>query len=376
MTVLLEALDTPRGQALLLHYGDRKDPRLALVDGGPRNSYDEVLRPRLEELRHHRGGTLEVDLVVVSRAVDDHAFGIVDLTDELVLLDEEDGGDTDVPYLIDDLWHNSWDDLLGPHADAMLKACRGRVPASDPHAALGRVPELTATGADLLAHVPHGRRLRHNSGLLDLHLNQGLDLITTAAGEVELGQGLSLTVLAPTETTIDRLRESSLRATSAAEAIALVQGPLHGAAALVLLAEAEGRRMLLAGGASGDVVAAALEEAGLGGVEPVRLDLVAFSPGGADQEGRRDLARRIVADRWLLCGDGGADPSYWVGLLETLRASAAPPAVAVSGIPSEALAGGVREKLEAALGSALVLRREEERSLTLQLRGTGSGGVA
>jgi hypothetical protein len=367
MSVLLEALDTSRGQALLLHYGDHGETRLALVDGGPRNSYDEVLRPRLEELRHQRGGTLEVDLVVVSRAVDDHAFGIVDLTDELVLLDEDEGGDSDVPYLIDDLWHNSWDDLLGPHAGAVLKACRDRVGAIDPHAVVGRVDGLTAIGADLLAHVPHGRRLRHNSGLLDLHLNQGLDLITSAAGQVELGQGLSLTVLAPTEATVDRLRESSARATSADEAIALVQGPLHEAAALVLLAEAEDKRMLLAGGASGDVVVAALEEAGLGGAEPVRLDLVAFSPGGADQEGRRDLARRIAADRWLLCGDGGADPSYWVGLLETLRASGAPPSVAVSGIAPEALSGGMREKLEAALGSALVVRDGDQRSLTLSL---------
>jgi hypothetical protein len=366
MTVLLEALDTDRGQALLLHYGDEDDPRVALVDGGPRNSYDEVLRPRLEQLRHRRGGALEVDLVVVSRAVDDHALGILDLCDELVLLDHSESGDEDVPYLIDDLWHNSWDDLLGPHAASVLKACRQTIGGPDPHAALGRVESLSVLGADLIAHVPQGRRLRNASGLLDLHLNQGLDLITTAAGRVGLGHGLSLTVLAPSEAAIDRLRNEG-SSVGAEDVLRFVEGPLHEAANLVLLAETEKKRMLLAGGASADVVMAALEEAGLTADNMPRLDLVAFSPGGAEQAGRRDLARRVSAERWLLCGDGDADPARWEGLLETLREGDRPSEVAISGVGNDVLADGLLQRLEKAFGRPLLTRSPGEPSLTLRL---------
>lgn len=366
MTVTLEALDTHKGQALLLHYGSESDPRVALVDGGPRNSYDEVLRPRLERLRHRRGGVLEVDLVVVSRAVDDHALGILDLCDELVLLDQSGSGDEEVPYLIDDIWHNSWDDLLGPHADEALRACRDRIGGSDPHAALGRVRGLSALSADLIAHVPQGRRLRQDSELLDLHLNQGLDLITNAAGRVDLGHGLSLTVLAPSDAAVDRLREEcgGLEPDGVLE---FVEGPLHEAANLVLLAETEQRRMLLAGGASADVVMVALEEAGLTAGNMPRLDLVAFSPGGADQAGRRDLARRVSAERWLLCGDGDADPARWEGLLETLRDGDPPSAVAISGVANEILADGLKARLEAAFGRPLLSRDPSKPGLTLRL---------
>lgn len=366
MTVYLEALDNDKGQALLLHYGDEADPRVALVDGGPRNSYDEVLRPRLERLRHRRGGTLEVDLVVVSRAVDDHALGILDLCDELVLLDQSESGDEDVPYLIDDLWHNSWDDLLGPQADEVLRACRERIGGSDPHAALGRVAGLSASSADLIAHVPQGRRLRQNSALLDLHLNQGLDLITSAAGRVDLGHGLSLTVLAPSDAGIDRLREQCV-GIAPQRVLEFVEGPLHEAANLVLLAETEHRRMLLAGGASADVVMAALEEAGLTADNTPRLDLVAFSPGGADQAGRRDLARRVSAERWLLCGDGDADPARWEGLLETLRDGEAPSEVAISGVSDEILADGLKQRLESAFGRPLRTRDAGQSGLRLRL---------
>jgi hypothetical protein len=146
-----------------------------------------------------------------------------------------------------------------------------------------------------------------------------------------------------------------------------VEGPLHEAANLVLLAETEHRRMLLAGGASADVVMAALEEAGLTADNTPRLDLVAFSPGGADQAGRRDLARRVSAERWLLCGDGDADPARWEGLLETLRDGEAPSEVAISGVSDEILADGLKQRLESAFGRPLRTRDAGQSGLRLRL---------
>lgn len=51
----LEALPARHGDCMLLHFGSKKDPKLALIDGGPAGVYHEVLLPRLDEIREERG---------------------------------------------------------------------------------------------------------------------------------------------------------------------------------------------------------------------------------------------------------------------------------------------------------------------------------
>ena len=50
MLFTLEALPAEEGDCLLLHWGTREKPKIALIDGGPGRVYENDLRPRLEEL--------------------------------------------------------------------------------------------------------------------------------------------------------------------------------------------------------------------------------------------------------------------------------------------------------------------------------------
>jgi hypothetical protein len=45
MIFTLEALKAAYGDALLLHFGEAKAPRLAVIDGGPPGVYKSVLKP-------------------------------------------------------------------------------------------------------------------------------------------------------------------------------------------------------------------------------------------------------------------------------------------------------------------------------------------
>src|SRR6185369_8183931 len=76
-----------KGDCFLLHYGTKKEPKLALIDGGPTNVYRPHLKPRLEEIRNARGVAankpLILDLLMVSHVDDDHIQGILELMGEL-----------------------------------------------------------------------------------------------------------------------------------------------------------------------------------------------------------------------------------------------------------------------------------------------------
>ena len=77
MLFSLQALKANEGDCLLLHWGSKANPRLAVIDGGPGNIFETSLSPRLEQIRVARGlAQLAIDLVVVSHIDNDHITGI------------------------------------------------------------------------------------------------------------------------------------------------------------------------------------------------------------------------------------------------------------------------------------------------------------
>ena len=82
----LEAVYAKKGDALILHYGTKANPKWILIDGGHTGVYDEFLRPRLDEIRLDNAnrldedGCLPLELVIISHADADHLQGVLDLT--------------------------------------------------------------------------------------------------------------------------------------------------------------------------------------------------------------------------------------------------------------------------------------------------------
>ena len=81
MIFTLEALRAAQGDSLLLHYGPKNAPLLAVIDGGPSGVYKRWLRPRLEALRASRSpdAPLPLKLLAVSHIDGDHIQGVLDL---------------------------------------------------------------------------------------------------------------------------------------------------------------------------------------------------------------------------------------------------------------------------------------------------------
>jgi beta-lactamase superfamily II metal-dependent hydrolase len=318
-----------KGDCLLLHYGTKKEPKLALVDGGPTNVYRPHLKPRLEELRKARGVAankpLILDFLMVSHVDDDHIQGILELMGELKTAQMEKR-----PQLVKALgvWHNSFDNVIGSTPKELTASFAAGFTASvegDPESKTLDVPvaddvedEEVLWNIRALASIKQGAQLRSDAQQLKFAINpafKGKLIVATAKGKAQdMGGGLKLTVIGPMEAEIKALHadhqkwlESLKKEGKKPEDVlaAYVDNSVANLSSVVVLAEAGKKRILLTGDARGDKVLKGLELVGLvkkGG--SLHVDVLKGPHHGSSNNLDVDFFQRISADHYVFSGDG------------------------------------------------------------------------
>jgi hypothetical protein len=313
----LDVLRARKGDCLVLHFG-AAEPRLIMIDGGPSNVYRPHLKPRLERLRQQRGveagQPLVVDALLVSHVDDDHIKGILELTQELRDAKNE---QKPLPVRVRSLWHNSFDEILATTPEQLQR------PAQFGAAALsGEIPiddDLSHDVAQILASVPQGNQLRVDAEFLQWPVNRELGgELVMATGEPSvavLGEILKLTVVGPLQDELAKLQKSHdewLRnrakgeGDGAEETLAAYKDEsVPNLSSIVLLAEVDGRRMLLTGDARGDKILKGLELVGsLRAGGKMHVDLLKVPHHGSANNLDHDFFERITADHYVFSGDG------------------------------------------------------------------------
>ena len=318
----LEVLRARKGDCLLLHYGTRDDPALALIDGGPGGVYKPFLKPRLEALREERGlnasQSLPVDLCMLSHIDDDHVVGLVGLTKELVDADED-----NKPKLVQilDLWHNSFDDIVDNDAAELAGAVEARF---GPASLSGDLPPDAGANVDavmVLAGIPRGRRLRDDAAKLGIDRNletEGALVMASADSEpIDMGKGLTFTVVGPMLEEVKALQLEHAKwvedhpdeVRKSAEALASYDDDsVPNLSSIVVLAESgepERKTMLFTGDARGDKILQGLKLVGL--VEPggsLHVDVLKCPHHGSIANVEQDFFERVTADHYVFSGNG------------------------------------------------------------------------
>jgi beta-lactamase superfamily II metal-dependent hydrolase len=295
----VELLPAGHGDGILVEYGPPASPYRILVDAGPATAYPAV-RARLARVPPERR---RLDLLVVTHVDADHVEGVVMLLN-----------DADLAVEVGELWFNGYrhlpDGELGPTQGEMAGAL----------ASHRGIPWNTAFGDRAVKREP-GRPLPC----------------------VELPDGLTVTVLAPSDLELRRLRREWERAAdraglqpgSVADALVLLgqtgrlrpldsylgvdRDDLEGLAAatgdtdrsapnassIVLLVEYAGRRVLLAGDSTPDALVPALERVVADRrVSRLRLDAFKLPHHASRNNVTRELLRLVDADRHLVSTDG------------------------------------------------------------------------
>ena len=313
MIFSLDVRRARKGDCLILHYGTKAKPGLVLIDGGPAQVYGPQLKPRLEEIRKARrlaeGEPLTVDLLMVSHIDDDHINGILELTHELA---DAKAARRPLPIKVLNFWHNTFDDIIAGNPDELVASIK----ASFGPASLTGEPDsegLDPHTAKVLASVGQGLRLRDDARALGLRINSefGHKLIKTSTRRPkDLPGGLKLTVAGPMEDELLALQKVHAafleKAKKYNEAVAsFTDSSVANLSSIVVLAEANGKRMLLTGDARGDKILLGLEKIGLlrpGG--KMKVDLLKMPHHGSDRNMEKIFLERVVADHYVFSGDG------------------------------------------------------------------------
>lgn len=311
----LEALPARKGDSLILYFGTKAAPKLAVIDGGPSKVYQSELRPRLFDIRAARGiadtDPLDIDLLMISHIDDDHIKGILEFAQEL-----KECADLQKPKFarIATLWHNTFDDIIGNSeipetVTASLAAMGG---ADFPQ---GTDPDM----AFILSSVGQGRDLRGYAEALDWETNNPFDPLVMMDKPndpkvTRFGGGLSFRIIGPQRDELEKLqekydkflRDNNLGRDSAEAALAATQDKsVPNLSSIVTLAEVGGKTILLTGDALGRKVTDALKDRGVtSAAAPLKIDVLKMPHHGSDRNVTPEFFRLIKADHYVFCGDG------------------------------------------------------------------------
>jgi hypothetical protein len=331
----LEAIFAKHGDCLLLHYGPDdppagSHPRWLLIDGGARGVYTHFLKKRLEQLADdfELDGPVPLEMVMVSHVDSDHIAGVLDIFKHL-----RDPQQTPKLCTVDQLWHNSFDDIIGNDDEELVS----RLIADPP----GGVDRDELREGAVIASVNQGRNLRNDARALAMVTNRPFSGLVQAqpgpARDIPQGEGLTFKVLAPSASRLrayqqewnDFLESNDL---AEVEATAFNDPSAYNLASIVVLAEKDGKSMLLTGDARGDYIVNGLVEAGLMAeearyplreefdstadwrrasdeadahlVEPFHVDLLKAPHHGSANNVTRGFFRRVTADHYVFSGNG------------------------------------------------------------------------
>jgi beta-lactamase superfamily II metal-dependent hydrolase len=313
MIFTLDVRRARKGDCLILHYGSKDDPGLALIDGGPSNVYKPHLKPRLAEIRKARGlapaAPLPVDMLMVSHIDDDHINGVLELTKELI---ETQGP---LPLKIKGLWHNTFDDIIGNDPKELTAA----VTAQFGPASLAGEPDvegLDPDAAKVLASVSQGFRLRDDAKALKLRINPEfkgeLILAKKKAKPIDVGKGLKITVIGPMHDEVVELQKDhdtflEKQEKKSGALASFTDTSVANLSSVVVLAKFGKKRILFTGDARGDKVLEGLELTGLlkaDGKSTFHVDVLKGPHHGSDRNVDPIFFRRITADHYVFSGNG------------------------------------------------------------------------
>jgi beta-lactamase superfamily II metal-dependent hydrolase len=299
----LHAVQAEEGDALLLEYGTQQKPRFILLDGGPRGIYENHLRAVLGGLPHK-----ELELVILSHVDNDHAVGLVELLGELF---EQQVNEQPLLVQPQALWHNAFSQTMTHEVQTRLAAALATAPAQ---------AALQATQGVLMG-VSEGSKLRGLATSLDLPLNPGFQkqLISVDTQPTPFqSANLTLKVVGPTTATLAALRQEWEKwledneekiATGEVEPTAMADKSIPNLSSIMLVAEAEGRRLLLTGDGRGDFLLEGLVAAGyLPSIEgQVHFDYFKVPHHGSDRNVTPKLFQQVTADHYVISANGKHD---------------------------------------------------------------------
>jgi len=288
----IEMLPAGHGDCLWIEYGDPNAPCRVLIDGGATGTHKRALRPKLRQLPEAKR---RFELLMVTHIDADHIAGVLEL-----LEDKETG------FQADDIWFNGYRHLpdeqpetLGPVqgeklTDLLLKTGVSWNRAFKKAAVVvppeGQLPRVELDGGLVLTVLsPTPAKLADLKPVWEKEvLKAGLDPNRARPEEAESPEGFEL---------LGAPDVNALAAEPFSEDSAEANG-----SSIAVLAEFEGRRVLLTGDAHPSVLSAAIKRLGSG--RKLAIDACKLPHHGSKSNVSRPLLEALECPAYLFSTNG------------------------------------------------------------------------
>jgi beta-lactamase superfamily II metal-dependent hydrolase len=290
----IEMLLAGHGDCLWIEYGDPKSPRRVLIDGGATGTYKRVLRSKLVNLKEKER---RFELLMITHIDADHIAGVLDLLE-----------DKAVGFQANDIWFNGYrhlpdenPDTLGPVqgeklTDILVKPGmrwnrafgeNGKNAVVVPDK--GKLPRITLEGGLVLTLLSptQDKLAKLKPSWLKEVRQAGLDPNVKRPEEVESEEGFEL-LGAPNVETL------------AEEAFSEDSAEANGSS-IAVLAEFDGRRMLLTGDAHPSVLTDSIKRLG---TSKLAVDLCKLPHHGSKANVSRALLEALDCKKYLFSSNG------------------------------------------------------------------------
>ena len=339
MIFSLEVLQAKFGDCLILHFGEKNDRKLLVIDGGPSGVYRNHLKPRLLEWKEQLSPDeqLQLSMVMVSHMDDDHVNGIVAMTNDMLDMEKD---DKEPPFKMPNFWFNTFDDIINNLQIPKPASIATVATVAD----VNNVPGLDGVEehiAAVIASTGQGRELRDNAKALSAKVNKGFPGKGGKPGFVrgDVGKkpikwdGLTITVVHPNQQRLDEYQakwDKDLKKAKENGDDSIIIAALADAdkspfnlSSIVCLVEFAGKKMLLSGDSRSDDILQGLEDNGLlDSKGKLHVDIFKLPHHGSVRNANDTVYKKITADNYVISADGkhgNPDQGLLDLLAETLK---------------------------------------------------------
>jgi beta-lactamase superfamily II metal-dependent hydrolase len=331
------------GDCMILEFGsEEQKPHYILIDGGPEGTYDNHLSAALQSLRPGGDGSKKtLDIIIASHVDDDHVIGLIDfLADLRHRREEAENSQMDDKNIISvgSLWHNSFSKTLQEEQEQENDmGSRSSNNSVNIHSRVESLLERTqyssssssssknnfaAAKAAIMA-TEQGHKLSLLAGILGIVINpgfpKGLVLIEEeeeAPNPIKI-DNLTLRIIGPTKANLEELRNEwrkwlekyETADISEPSIAAMADKSIPNLSSIVVLAEVDGKRVLITGDARGDHIIDGLRLAGGGLFDDnddghMHVDVLKVPHHGSARNVTKAFFKALTSDMYIISADG------------------------------------------------------------------------
>lgn len=298
----LRAIQAAEGDCLLLEADVDGKSATILIDGGPRGVYRQDLAPILDDVAARGRG---LDRVVLSHVDADHVSGLIDLFAAM-----RDGANASRPVSVraHGLWHNQFSEVVDTDGTITHRL-------AEVMQAMKSAGVAATAGNFALDGIAQGDQLVRLGAQIGCPLNAdfGGEPIRVGADPVTIGP-IRLRVVGPTKSNLKALRtaweawvedQEEHVANGEPQLAAFADKSVPNLSSIQLLAEIDGRRLLLTGDGRGDHLLDGLAESELlDTTGRIHVDLLKLPHHGSDRNVNREFFERVTADTYMISANG------------------------------------------------------------------------